>query len=308
MTPRSRTTGIVRSLEPMSEVAIGRLDRAGLASAIEWAASEGWNPGVDDLEPFFAADPAGYFGGWVDGELAVTVSAVRYGPEYAFGGFYIASPRHRGQGVAYRVSRAARAYVADCAVVGLDGVLEQEATYASDGFVTAYGTTRYVRDAGDADRAARTGRSGAAVDLVDARTVPIATLATYEVDARTFPVRRDRFLAAWQAMPSAQSWARIGSDGRLRGWGLRRRCREGHKVGPLFADDVETAAAIWRALVAGADGPVFLDVPDPNVEGRALVAREGMTPVFSTRRMYAGGPAPDLALDRVFGVTTLELG
>jgi hypothetical protein len=39
-----------------------------------------------------------------------------------------------------------------------------------------------------------------------------------------------------------------------------------------------------------------------------MVVRDGMAPVFSTRRMYAGGPAPDLALDRVFGVTTLELG
>ena len=128
----------------MSDVRIGHLDQAGLATAIEWAAAEGWNPGVDDLEPFFAADPDGYFGGWVDGELAVTVSVVRYDDTFAFGGFYIASPTHRGHGVAYEVSRAAREYVADCAVVGLDGVLEQEATYARDGFVTAFGTTRYA--------------------------------------------------------------------------------------------------------------------------------------------------------------------
>jgi hypothetical protein len=32
-----------------------------------------------------------------------------------------------------------------------------------------------------------------------------------------------------------------------------------------------------------------------------------MTPVFSTRRMYRG-PAPVLDLERVYGVTTLELG
>lgn len=289
----------------MGEVRIGRLDRAGLATAIAWAADEGWNPGVDDLEPFFAADPEGYFGGWVDGELAVTVSAVRYDATFAFGGFYIASPAHRGHGVAYPVSRAARASVADCRVIGLDAVLEQEATYARDGFVTAYGTTRYVLASG-AGAGVRE-RGAGAVPLVDARTVPVEVLAAYEVDRRVFPTRRDRFLASWLAMPSAVAYARV-DDGRVLGWGLRRRCREGGKVGPLFADDAHTADALWAALVGDADGPVFLDVPDPNVAGRALADRCGMVPVFSTRRMYAGGPAPDLALGSVFGVTTLELG
>jgi hypothetical protein len=33
-----------------------------------------------------------------------------------------------------------------------------------------------------------------------------------------------------------------------------------------------------------------------------------MTPMFETARMYRGGPAPQIALDKVFGVTTLELG
>jgi len=288
----------------MSEVRIGRLDRDGLATAVEWAAAEGWNPGVDDLEPFYAADPDGYFGGWVDGELAATVSAVRYDGSFAFGGFYIASPAHRGHGIAYQVSRAAREYVADCAVVGLDGVLEQEATYASDGFVTAYGTTRYLWSPATTDASPAT----VGADLVDARTVPIDVLAAYEVAGRMFPTRRDRFLTSWLAMPSAVARARVDGDGRVQGWGLRRRCLDGHKIGPLFAADAATADGIFRALVADADGPVLLDVPDPNADGRALVARHAMAPVFSTRRMYAGGPAPDLALERVFGVTTLELG
>lgn len=285
----------------MSDVRIGRLDRAGLATAIEWAAAEGWNPGVDDLEPFLAADPDGYFGGWVDGELAVTVSAVRYGDDFAFGGFYIAAPAHRGHGIAYQVSRAARDYVASSAVIGLDGVLEQEATYARDGFVTAYGTTRYALGSASAI-------APPSDDLVDARELPLDVLVTYEVEGRLFPARRERFLAAWLAMPSAVARARIDADGDVHGWGLRRRCREGYKVGPLFADDADTADAIWRALVADADGPVFLDVPDPNDAGRALVARHEMEPVFSTKRMYARGPAPELALDRIFGNTTLELG
>ncbi len=33
----------------------------------------------------------------------------------------------------------------------------------------------------------------------------------------------------------------------------------------------------------------------------------GLSPVFETARMYTG-PAPAIALDRIFGVTSFELG
>ena len=40
---------------------------------------------------------------------------------------------------------------------------------------------------------------------------------------------------------------------------------------------------------------------------RLLVERHGMTPVFETARMYTG-TAPTLPLERIFGVTSFELG
>lgn len=275
---------------------VERLDRAGVQLALDWAAAEGWNPGIDDLEPFFVADHDGYFGARVDGALVVTISAIRYGETFGFLGLYIAEPAHRGQGLAYPVWQAGRAHLAG-RVVGLDAVVEQEATYARDGFVTASGTTRYVLTSAGAV-------SAPADATVDARSLALDALVDYERDL--FPGTRARFLAAWLAMPSVVARA-VVVDRAIVGWGLRRRCRDGHKVGPLFADSPEVADALWRSLVTGADGPVFLDVPDPNAAGRALAARDAMVPVFSTRRMY-DGPAPDLALDRVYGVTTLELG
>lgn len=281
----------------MSGEAIGRLDRAGVSTALDRAADEGWNPGLDDVDAFLAADPDGFLGAWVDGDLAVTLSAVRYGDDFGFLGLYISAPAHRGHGLAYPVWRVAREHLAG-RVVGLDAVVEQEATYARDGFVTASGTTRHALAS-----AAAVGTPPA--ELVDARTLSLDALLAYE--RALFPAPRAAFLAAWLAMPSAVSRAVVADDGTILGWGLRRACREGHKVGPLFADDADVADALWRALVADAVGPVFLDVPDPNDAGRALASRYGMVPVFSTRRMYAGSP-PDLDLDRVFGVTTLELG
>ena len=40
----------------MSALAIRPMRRADLDIAIDWAAAEGWNPGLDDAEAFLAAD------------------------------------------------------------------------------------------------------------------------------------------------------------------------------------------------------------------------------------------------------------
>jgi hypothetical protein len=54
-------------------------------------------------------------------------------------------------------------------------------------------------------------------------------------------------------------------------------------------------------------GPLFLDAPENNPAAMAFVAKRGMVEVFGCARMYLG-PFPDLAHERIFGVTTFELG
>jgi len=44
--------------------------------ALDWAAREGWNPGLHDAAPFFAADPEGFLIGLLDGEPAATAMAI----------------------------------------------------------------------------------------------------------------------------------------------------------------------------------------------------------------------------------------
>ena len=96
---------------------------------------------------------------------------------------------------------------------------------------------------------------------------------------------------------------------RLIGYGVIRPAQDGYKVGPLFADDVDVATRILDGLAdhAGQGTAMFLDVPEPNAAGIALAHERGLVPVFETARMYRGGQ-PQLPLDRVFGVTSFELG
>jgi hypothetical protein len=54
-------------------------------------------------------------------------------------------------------------------------------------------------------------------------------------------------------------------------------------------------------------GKLYFDVPEPNAQAIRMAKSLDLAPMFETARMYRG-PAPDLDLSRVFGITTFELG
>jgi len=135
--------------------------------------------------------------------------------------------------------------------------------------------------------------------------VPFAALAAYDAALAAGP--RESFLRPWLALPGHVALAAVRDDVPA-GLGVVRPSRAGAKIGPLFADDAPTARALFAALAARAPaGPLFLDVPEPNAAAAALAREAGMAPVFETARMYTG-PPPAIPLERVFGITSFELG
>jgi hypothetical protein len=60
-------------------------------------------------------------------------------------------------------------------------------------------------------------------------------------------------------------------------------------------------------LTRAGNGEIFLDVPSINRDAVGLAQDLGLVPVFETARMYTGA-IPRLRLERVFGVTSFELG
>ncbi len=267
-----------------------------ISLAIDWAAAEGWNPGLADGACFVAADSEGFLIGELDGAPAATVSCVNYGASFAFLGFYIVREDLRGQGYGLQIWNAAIAH-AGRRVIGLDGVVAQQKNYEQSGFKLAYANVRY----GGAAAVPIAPQAG----TVALTELPLAAIEAY--DATVFPASRTAFLRAWIGCPSHIGRA-VVRDGRLAGWGVIRPCRKGHKIGPLVADDRATAEAILSALLTSAGGgEVFLDVPSINRAAVALAQDLGLAPTFETARMYTG-MIPPLRLERVFGVTTFELG
>lgn len=276
---------------------IRTLDASEVALAIEWAAAEGWNPGLRDATCFYAADHGGFLVGCVGEDPVATISVVKYGATFGFLGLYIVRKEFRGRGYGMQIWNAGLARLAG-RNVGLDGVVAQQDNYRKSGFRLAYRSIRYR------------GRGGADAPI-DARIVPLSSVPLAETiayDRACFPDERSAFLRCWIAQPESTALGILRGNA-LAGYGVVRRARDGYKIGPLFADEPELAESLFNALQAYVprDAAVCLDVPEANAAAVALAERHGMVVSFETARMYTG-TAPQLPLRRLFGVTTFELG
>ncbi|MEU6028997.1 GNAT family N-acetyltransferase [Streptomyces tauricus] len=263
-----------------------------------WAAAEGWDPGVSDGPCFFAQDPEGFFLGRIDGEPVSAISVVNHGADYAFLGCYLVRPDQRGRGYGITTWRTALAH-AGGRTVGLDGVVAQQGNYRKSGFELAYKTFRFggVPTPVAAPATAPGVRRAEASDL----------MAVVAYDSGCHPADRPRFVESWLGATGHRSLVRI-VDGRLTGYGVIRPTAGPPRIGPLFADTPDDARALFAALIGEAEGgPVSIDIPETHTAAVALAEEHGLTPSFETARMYTG-PVRPYATDRVYGVTTLELG
>ena len=277
-------------------VEVRRLTQRETAKLVEWAAQEGWNPSPQDAEAFFAADPQGFIGCFVDGELAAGISAVSYGETFGFIGLYITRPDLRGKGYGIKAWNAGLERLAG-RTIGLDGVPAQQANYERIGFRRSYSSTRW---------------SGVIRAKQSPGSIEAAILQDFEeimsFDRDYFPEKRDAFLHGWLGPPRKTFVARRRDDGRITGYMVMRKCLEGHKVGPLFARDAAVAQDLLSAGGRSAAGEtIHLDVPDMQGKFAGHLKALGFQRGFETARMYLGQP-PEIDMSGVFAVTTLELG
>ena len=109
---------------------------------VDWAANEGWNPGLHDADPFYDTDPKGFFVGEYNGSIVGAISAVAYDDTFGFIGFYIVHEDHRNTVLAPLLARNAKRHLST-QNIGLDGVFEKVDSYKNIGFNYAYRNLRF---------------------------------------------------------------------------------------------------------------------------------------------------------------------
>jgi len=273
------------------------MNRKEVGLAIDWAAAEGWNPGLNDAECFYEADPKGFLVGLLGKDPVACISAVRYGESFAFVGFFMVKPEYRGKLYGYYLGKACLERL-EGRTIGLDGVMPKLRNYETAGFKMAFRSFRFMGTGGI--------RIQKCSNIVQLSDIPFDSIHNY--DKQFFPDDRQRFLNKWINQKGSRALGFV-EDRKLLGYGVIRPCREGFKIGPLFAESPKIADKLFLALVADVprDEPYYLDIPDENKDAISLAKYYEMSPVFETARMYKG-PMPELPLKRIFGITSFELG
>ncbi len=277
-----------------SKFEIKRMSRTDLDTAWEFCKDEEWNPGKYDQEAFYSADPQGFFLGMLDGVPIGSVSGVAYNDRFGFLGIYIVRPAYRGLGYGRLLFDAARDYLGD-RIIGLDGVLAQQANYQKAGFEFAYRNIRY----------AGIGQGVETKDVFPLAELPLAELEAF--DARMFGTPRPQFLRRWITLPDSAALGVLKND-KLVGYGVLRPRQEGYQIGPLYAETPQAAENLFRSLAAQRPGQtLFYDALACNPASVRLAERYALKPTFETARMYANG-RPVLPLDCHYSVSSFELG
>lgn len=276
---------------------IQRMKRSQIDMAIDWAEAEGWNPGIHDSDCFYAADPNGFLIGLLDDEPVAMVSAVAYSESYGFMGFYIVKPEVRNRNYGVQLWDVGLRYLEN-RCIGLDSVRPDLVSHKKPEFKPAYTNYRF--------KWVKNEQWAVAPEVIELSQVPFSILMTY--DCAVFGFSRENFLKCWISRPASRALGIIKDD-KLSGYGVIRECREGFKIGPLFAEDAEFARALFVALTREVKMGVqiFLDTPERNPEAVIIAQDYGMTEVFRTTRMY-NRPEPAVPLHKWFGVTSFELG
>ncbi len=282
------------------ELQFQQLDRAGLDTLVTWAKEEGWNPGPYDADVFWATDPNGFYGCFKDGELIGGGSIVSYDGAFGFMGFFIMKPEYRGQGIGRRLWHKRRdtllSRLKEGASIGMDGVLAMQPFYQKGGFEIAFRDERYER-------------KGEAFDI-DQHISPITDndltqVLAYDEQCYGFP--RPQFMKPWLNMPESKAYKYIKDD-LLKGFVMVRRLHSGYKVGPLFADNEQVAEALYQAALNTVVGEtIYMDIPVVNEAAVQLVKKYDAAYASECARMYYG-QATDLPIDKIFGITSFELG
>lgn len=267
---------------------------------VDWAKKEGWNPGLMDAEIFWETDNEGFYGFFSGDEMIAGGAIVSYNGNFGFMGLFIVKQEYRHWGIGkklwYLRKEKLLSRLKTNATIGMDGVVDMQPFYAKGGFNLAFKDERYVR----------LGKKFIVDDKVSAFGSEYFDKVN-KYDSDCFGFERRKFLELWLQSSAAKTFV-YQTDGDLQGFAVIRKANEGYKIGPLFANNITVAKALYEACLDYAvDEKVFLDIPLSNELALQLVAQFQALPVFQCGRMYCGVP-PEMPLSKIFGITSFELG
>lgn len=139
-----------------------------------------------------------------------------------------------------------------------------------------------------------------------ARHRPAEITELVRLEAAVSGWEKPAYMSAWFTDSANRRTIVCEDDGAIAGLATVRACRQGAKIGPLFARDEATARALVAHAATVFGGEVVIDVPGTSTALERLCRDLSLEAGFRTARMYRGEVRQ--AGSDLFAVGTLELG
>lgn len=223
--------------------------------------------------------------------LVASTLVLPYEDRFAWISMVLVLPKHRGQGLAARLlGHALQDLAARRLLPLLDATPDGRPVYLKQGFVDAWDFQRWRR------RATATGESPAQEITSTMATRPLREADWPQLqaaDAQAFGASRLRLLRALAQRTPQAAWVAQGDA--LRGYVLGREGRTALQIGPLLADDDDTAIGLLASALGsmqrsgttlGRD--VIVDLCDGRKHLAAWLRAQGFAPERPFTRMVHG--------------------
>jgi hypothetical protein len=215
-------------------------------------------------------------------------------------GFFIVKPTYRGKGIGRELWFKRRdtmlSRLKNGAAIGMDGVVDMQKFYNKGGFEIAFRDERYELNGNKYEYDAN---------------ISVVEKSDYDeiikYDALYFGLERPQFLKPWMEVKTTKSF-KYSEQNEIKGYITVRKAFKGFKVCPLFAENEYIAEELLKAALNHTAGDLlYLDIPVINSNATKLIKKYNGKYVFECARMYYGNP-PEVDVNKIFGITTFELG
>jgi GNAT superfamily N-acetyltransferase len=260
----------------------------------------GWNQVIADWEIFRAL-------GTVHtardaGRVVATAATLPYG-NFAWISMVLVLPEYRRGGLGTRLlERCVAALDGEGRVPVLDATPAGRPIYQAMGFEDCWGYHRLARQSRQ--------RAATVPPEAEARVRPITDAdwnALCAYDATAFGADRSALLRCLRGrLPAAELIAE--RNGRIIGFALGRNGRSASQIGPLIAEDSDTAHLLLARALSAIEGLVYLDFADTKTKIRAWLTQCGFVAQRPlTRMLYRRSTGFD-DTSRTFAVVGPEFG
>jgi len=259
--------------------------------------SAGWNQLEEDWRFFLELPESGAYLASKGGRAIGTAAFVRY-DRLAWIAMMLVDPAERRTGIGSRLLEQVLGALHDAPCVGLDATPSGEPLYRRSGLVNGY---TLVRTKAKIEASRFRGLAGAARQINGGDLDAILAR-----DLEVFGADRGLLLRSLLARAPECAWI-LRNRHDLRGYCFGRPGRLFHQLGPIVAEDRESACALAAACFAGLDGSLFaIDAPQLDDRWLAWLQSVGFGVERPFVRMFRSGHAHPGAPARQYAITGPE--